>query len=364
MSVESELKKEHIEVMSKIDIVQVISISNNITELIYKNFKKYNLDKVSIFEKLSNLQMYFASMPEGMSEASYFYKNSSIYFNDNIDKNNLEEFAIHECLHRVQEVKTPNNKLVRMGLYNFSKNKNRALAINEAAVQLMTTKILNLPPEFERYFGISFNAVSPSYYPLICQLLYQLCFLVGEDALFDSTINSNDLFKDNICLKLSKAFYTSFVKSLDSILDKEEDIVFINNKLLEDLDDQKSTYYRQKIELLKKDIQTIFLSTQELILTTFFDTEFTQLSTLADVDNYSQKLSNIKMYIGSSENYSFYKDLEITKKCELAHKRNMIENGNIETAPLVQTGFKNKIFTFFSKLKSFKNKDLTSSKNI
>lgn len=362
MSVESDLKKEQINVVSKLDIVQVVSISNNITELIYKNFKQYNIDKEEIFKRLSTLQMYFASMPEGMSEASYFYKNSSIYFNNNIDKNNLEEFAIHECLHRVQEIKTTSNKLVRMGLYNFSKNKHFGLAINEAAVQLMTTKILNLSPEFEKYFGVGFNAVSPSYYPLICQLLSQLCFLVGDDLLVDSSINSHDLFKEEIYSKFSKSFYVSFVKALDNLLDKEEDIVFINNTLLKNLEQKKVEYYMSKIETLKQSIQDIFLSTQNLVLSTYFDTEFKNILSLDDLAAYEKKLNDIKIHLGSADGYSFYKDFVTLRNSEIAHKKNMLENGNIETAPVVQTTFKNKLSAFLQKLNFLKKTNLTDTK--
>ena len=60
--------------------------------------------------------MYKAKMPEGMAEANYFYKNTSIYFNEHIQDEDLEEFAIHECIHYLQEVKDKRNYLRRMGL--------------------------------------------------------------------------------------------------------------------------------------------------------------------------------------------------------------------------------------------------------
>ena len=40
-----------------------------------------------------------------MSEANYFYKNTSIYFNEKIDIADIEEFAVHECIHYIQEIK-------------------------------------------------------------------------------------------------------------------------------------------------------------------------------------------------------------------------------------------------------------------
>ncbi len=34
-----------------------------------------------------------------------FYKNSAIYFNEHIPDEDREEFAVHECIHHIQEVK-------------------------------------------------------------------------------------------------------------------------------------------------------------------------------------------------------------------------------------------------------------------
>ena len=50
--------------------------------------------------------MYIADMPEGMSEASYFYKNSAIYFRDGMGLADLEKFAVHELIHNFKSRKT------------------------------------------------------------------------------------------------------------------------------------------------------------------------------------------------------------------------------------------------------------------
>ena len=195
MSIETDLRKDGIEVTKKLDTLQINSIANNIAMKLCETFPEYNLNQNELFIRLSRLDMYRAKMPEGMAEANYFYKNTSIYFNEHIPDDDLEEFAIHECIHYLQEVKDKRNYLIRMGLCDYTEFKIYGLGLNEAAVQLMASKVNGIPKEYVKYFGISFETISPSYYPLECCLVNQLAYLVGEDVLFESTLNSNDNFK-------------------------------------------------------------------------------------------------------------------------------------------------------------------------
>ena len=109
MSIESDLKKDGIEVVGKLDTLKVNSIARNISNRLCETFPEYGLNQNELFIKLSRLGMYIAKMPEGMAEANYFYKNTSIYFNEHIPFEDMEEFAIHECIHFLQEVKDKRN---------------------------------------------------------------------------------------------------------------------------------------------------------------------------------------------------------------------------------------------------------------
>ena len=120
MSIENELKKNGIEVIYKLDTLMTNSIAKKIAKKICDAFPEHDLNYNSLFIKLSRLNMYVARMPSGMSEATYYYKNSSIYFNSLIDiENNLDNFAIHECIHAIQEVKDKNNNLSKLGLCTY-----------------------------------------------------------------------------------------------------------------------------------------------------------------------------------------------------------------------------------------------------
>ena len=83
MSIESALKKDGIKVLEKLDTLKVNSIAKNIADKMSSTFSHYGLDRENLFVKLCRLNMYYAEMEEGMAEANYFYKNSTIYFNKN-----------------------------------------------------------------------------------------------------------------------------------------------------------------------------------------------------------------------------------------------------------------------------------------
>lgn len=166
-----------------------------------------------------------------MAEANYFYKNSSIYFNEHIQNEDLEEFAVHECIHYLQEVKDKKNYLVRMGLCDYTEFKIYGLGLNEAAVQLMASKINGIPKEYVKYFGINFETISPSYYPLECCLVNQMAYIAGEDILFESTLNSNDNFKLKFAQLTSPKVFMAIQNAIDDILNREEDIIKLNHRI-------------------------------------------------------------------------------------------------------------------------------------
>lgn len=64
MSVESELKKDGIEVIQKLDTLKINSIARNVSMKICETFPEYNLNQNELFIKLSRLDMYKAKMPE------------------------------------------------------------------------------------------------------------------------------------------------------------------------------------------------------------------------------------------------------------------------------------------------------------
>ncbi|MBD9159157.1 MAG: hypothetical protein EGQ16_04900 [Clostridiales bacterium] len=328
MSIESNLKKDGIEVVEKLDTLKVNSIARNISVKLCETFPNYGLNSNNLFIKLSRLDMYKAKMPEGMAEANYFYKNSSIYFNEHIQDDDLEEFAIHECIHYLQEVKDKKNYLIRMGLCDYTEFKIYGLGLNEASVQLMASKVNGIPKEYVKYFGISFETTSPSYYPLECCLANQLAYLVGEDILFESTLNSNDNFKEKFASLTSPKTFMAIQNAFDDILNAEEEIIKLNNKIA-NVDDRNKRVdgMLKKIDELKSEISLTFMRTQNLIISSYFNNAFNFISNLEEVENYRRKLYSFKDYLGSMEGYSFFNDYYVDKMMQLEEKYNALERG-------------------------------------
>ncbi|MBP3800492.1 MAG: hypothetical protein J6I85_00430 [Clostridia bacterium] len=360
MSIETELKKNGIEVIKELDSYTIDQIAQKVANRLYQTFPNYGFSEEEIYSKLSNLNMYKAKMPEGMSEANYFYKNSSIYFNINIPNEDLEEFAVHECIHHLQEVKDKKNNLVKMGLSDYSDSDVYGLGLNEAAVQLMACKAIGIQKDFVKYFDINFESISPSYYPLECCLVNQLAYLLGEDVLFESTLNSNNNFKEKFISEMSIKTYICVQNALDSILEAEENIIKLNNKILEfDERNKRCENMSEKINEIKSEILLTFLKTQNQIISSYFNSSFKKIKTLEDVEKYRRKLYNFKDYLGSTDGYTFYHNYYVEQMAALEHKYNILENGGTETALQVSNKKQNWFTLIINKIKSlFEKKEV------
>ena len=253
-----------------------------------------------------------------------------------------------------------------MGLCDYTEFKIYGLGLNEAAVQLMTSKILGIPKEFVKYFNITFETNSPSYYPLECCLVNQLAYITGENILFESTINSNDNFKNTLIDALSYKNFMKIQTAIDDILFAEEEIIKINNKIVQ-IDDRnkKVDSLIAKINNYKRAITTTFIKTQNLIVTSFFDKEFYKINTLEEIENYRKKLYNFKDCLGSIENYTFFNDYYVNKMMDLEDKCNLIENGISLTSKYLIIKKESKILSIFRFIRNliFKRNIKNSEKN-
>ena len=355
MSIESDLRKDGIQVISKLDTLVVNNIARNIARKIVENFPELNFNETDLFIKIARIDMYTATMPDGMAEANYFYKNSSIYFNNKIDFEDLEEFAIHECIHHLQEVKTSRNKLVRMGLCSFNTVSPIGLGINEAAVQLITSKIIGIEPDFVKYYGIEFKSSSPSYYPMECHLVEEMAFITGYDVLTESTFNSNDNFKNDFINETSEKVFYAIQNAIDFILNCEEQISKLANKFTEENQSDKACKkINEKISSLKQKISVTFMRTQNLIVSSYFDKSFNKITNLEELENYRRKLEHFRNLICTQEGYFFFDNYYIEKMCALEHKCSILENGGIETAVIPTK--KNRLLVFLENFKKFFSK--------
>ena len=352
MSIESDLRKDGIRVVDILDTMSVNRISHNIATKLCNTFPELCFNENDLFAKLSKLGMYRATMPEGMAEANYFYKNTSIYFNEKIAIEDLEEFAIHECIHYIQEVKDKRNNLIRMGLCNFDNFKIVGMGLNEAAVQYITSKVIGIEKDYVKYFGVSFRTISPSYYPLECNLIEQMSYITGETVLFDSTFTSNDKFKNTFINLTSEKTYDDIEYYVDQILELEEKIIKLNNKS-SSYDERNKTVEKlvEKTSNYKNKISEYFVKAQNLIIKNYFDKAFRHIDNLEELDNYRRKLEHYRELIGITDNYTFFDDYYTEKMSQLEHKSNVLENGGIETA--LEYKKSNLFVSWFRAIKNF-----------
>ena len=102
MSINSILKKEGITVVNPLNTLEINKIASKIAEMLCSTFPEHNLNKSDLFISISRLNMYIAKMPNSQAKAKYFYKNNSIYFSEDMDFDDLNTLAVHECIHFLQ----------------------------------------------------------------------------------------------------------------------------------------------------------------------------------------------------------------------------------------------------------------------
>ena len=323
MGTNSRLKKEGIEIVEQLDTLKVNTIAINIASKLCLAFPEHNLSKSDLFTSISRLNMFIAKMPSDSSGAKYFYKNNSIYFNQETDLDEMAKLAMHECIHFIQELKDSNNNLIKMGLYNCSFN--TGLGINEAAVQLMASEANMCSSTSETYYNLSLNTISPNYYPLECALVNQMAYFTGTYPLFHSTLNSNDVFKNTFILNSNKRAYNAIVKNLDLLLAYENDLNYFANELQYANKVNEIKLLNKLVVSKKNAITSIFFKTQNLIIESCFISEFNNIRSLNDIKDFKKKLYNFKNIMGSNESYTFYNEFYRKIMENLEAKKEQIE---------------------------------------
>ena len=125
----------------------------------------------------------------------------------------------------------------------------------------------------------------------------------------------------------------------------------------------------KKIDELKSEIMLTFMRTQNLIISSYFDKAFENISNLEEVENYRRKLYTFKDYLGCTEGYTFFNDYYVNKMMALEEKYNYLENTSVENVvddSMYLTKKKSsKLLDFFNFIKSlFVHSDFENSVDI
>ncbi len=314
------IKKEGLENIQKLDTLQINKIASFISNTLCEAFPELHLSQSDLFIQISRLDMYKAKMPDGAS-AKYVYGNSEIYFNENLDFDNIDIPAIHECIHYIQETKDSKGKLLKLGLYDLTKE--TGLAINEAAVQLVATRSKIARYENVIYYGMNFQTESPEYYPLECALLSQMVYFTGNEPMYFSTLYGNTMFEKEFRNASTGNSYTQIVNEMDKLLYVENDLNLLSQKLL-NADQGSSRLLQFQIENKKKSIISHCLKTQNMIIQTCLNRRFQDIQSFDDIRDYENTLEDFKKMLIMPENYSFYEDYCLKMQDKIRLKKDQI----------------------------------------
>ena len=324
-----ELKKLGIEVIEKVKDIDVVDIANQVSSKLIITFPKSNLDFMNIYTILISTNMYYANIKENMSKANFYYKNSNIYFSKEIDIENIDEYLFHECIHKIQEHKNKKNKLTRMGICEINELSIKAMALNEAAIQYITTKCLENNEKIINIYDISFVTKS-NYYPILTSLISQIALLIGDNILVDSTINSNEDFKIEMIDEFGEKNYVLIERNFEEILNSKNEI--LNNG--------------ENVEILSKKIKQMYLKTMNLIYTSYFDNLLCRINTEIEAEFAIQKLIYYNEFIKENSGYEDFLIYFDKMKLKFENKKNEIKN-SMALVVIKQ----NKILNIFKRLK-------------
>lgn len=330
MNINTILKKEGIQIKSKLDRTQVDKIATIIAQKICETFPEHNLNVTDIFSALSRLDMYIAQMPADSAVAKYFYKNNSIYFSDKMNLDTLDTLAIHECIHAIQEIKTPRGKLLKLGLYDVTTNKGQGM--NEAAVQLMAVKATDTKIDNVKYYNMDFYTPSPLFYPIETALMNQIMYFTGSYPLFHSTLHSNLVFKNTLIAKSSEKIYADIETNFDLLIHYENLLSVYSSELANYSEKQsfnKVKKLNEKIDTLKTQILDTTLATQNLIIEHCFHGEFDTIRDASSLNHFQQKLYEFNELLISADSYDFYHSFYHEMMQKLEEKRELIRQHGV-----------------------------------
>ena len=326
MNINSVLKKEGIKVLEQLSTFQVNSIASSISNKLCNTFPEHNLDKQLIFANLARLNMFIAEIPENDSKAKYFSLNNSIYFSSSVPFEEIGNIAVHECIHYLQEIKDKYGNLIRLGLSSYEKGV-KDLNLNEAAVQLMASETNNNKPDTVTYYNITLSTISPSYYPLQCCIVNQMAYFTGTYPLYNSTLFSNDIFKNTFIAKTSKKTYNTISENLDKIANLEYLLYLLTVDMQNAKNNVKTINSINKLmSVKKKAITKIFIVTQNLILEKCFNTEFNNIRNKKELHQFQERLYNYKNLLGITPDYEFFNTFYYNMMIKLEKKEEYIEN--------------------------------------
>ncbi len=318
MDLEKALKTVEIEPLRSLTFAEVGQIVQNFSQRLTLAFPKSELNVASIMEKMFECHMFLADIPDNLGNANYFYKTQAIYYNINANFETLDDYIVHECIHFFQDIRDEKRELKRMGLCRFREFKIYNMALNEAAVQYITSKVLETKKENIEYGGITIGTISPKYYPVLTSLIEQIAFLLGEEPIVESTLFSTDRFTLELMDVIGERNFNKIQNGFDKILE-------LKQSGSEDTSKQEEAIVAEYIKI------------QNILIQEFFKGYLPFIETRKEADEYKEKLEGFKNFVTDYDNLKAYEKLKerqlekLNKKYATLNKTKMltVEKHNI-----------------------------------
>ena len=250
-------------------------IAKSVANKLSRNIGQLSEDYNEIYMRIFNCDMYFAKVAPKFKGVFYFYKNNTIYIDESRSITEIDDYLIHECLHYIQNFNNITKRDNRAGLCEFTELKIKGLGINEAIAQYITAKALGQKVHRVSNSKIAIYTNSEKYYKYMTSLAMQILYLIGEKEAIDSSINTNEEFET--------ALYNAFEENTDKILKNFDAILDENNSELRD----------------ENKIIQLYMQTQQLIYTTYFNKACKYLTTSKEVDKEVKKLEDYDKIMGT-----------------------------------------------------------------
>lgn len=292
MSINRYFKELNIEPISKMDVRERVEFANSASLFLMNSFLNHDLDHLKILDILQKTDIYISKIPENISPVNYSYKEEVIYISDKIDINLENEFIWHEIIHRIQHGKNKKGNLNQLGLCNILETKIQGLALNEAAIQYIVNKMLDSKLEIIKIYGMNIPTKSKSYYPILTNLIEQIAFILGDYLLIESTLKSNENFKYNIIDNLGEKAFFTIQNNFDKLLECKDKIM--------------NTSREYEIQDNINKVKTLYIETQNIIMTSYFNNLIKRIDTLKELDRFKEELINYKDLVGTKEGLITY----------------------------------------------------------
>lgn len=340
MNISKDLEKLGIIPKNALKIEEKNQIAKNIADKLATNVKELSDSYNELYMRIFNCEMYYAKVDTKFKGVFYFYKNNTIYIDENKNALEIDEYIIHENIHYLQNFSKITKKDNRAGICQFMEFKIFGLGINEAIVQYITAKALGCEMHRTSNQTITICTNSENYYKYMTSLVGQILFLIGDKEAVESCISSTDRFENEM--------YNTFEENTEKIL-KNFDLILNENNNENRAEDK---------------IIEIYMQTQELIYTTYFTKMYKRPTTIKEVDEQVRKLEEYENIVGKLINISADEDKFTVFKKEMESKffKKYIEVNRKQTKNSLAVVYKNVLYNLWNKMIDFIQRKVNKNK--